>query len=175
MLIAATCAIGFPDTNFIYIGFLVAAGSALAKSVHYFLSFFIGIGLNKKYHDRINSNPNVALTKRWAFLSLFVVAATPLPDEPVVIPLGLVKYNPAKFFSAYFIGKLSISLLGAYLGKWVLENFTEWISTEMMIVISIILTVVVTIIMFKVNFKKLAERILKRKITWLPEVKQEKS
>ena len=105
---------------------------------------------------------------------LFAVATTPLPDEPVVIPLGLMKYNPAKFFVAYFLGKLLISVLGAYLGQWVVVNFKEWLTPEMMIVISVVLTVIVTVVLFKVDFKKLVEKILKRKISWLPETNQEK-
>jgi hypothetical protein len=37
------------------------------------------------------------------FSSWFGSAATPIPDEPVAIPLGLTKYNPAKFLLAFFL------------------------------------------------------------------------
>jgi len=143
------------------IGILVALGSALAKSIHYLFSFFVGEHLNQKQRQRLDSDALKA--KRWAPILLFVAAATPIPDEPVVIPLGLMKYNPMKFFTAFFLGKLSITVLGAFLGSWTRHTFSEWFSPEAVIVLSIALTVAVTVILLKVDLSKLAEKLLKRK------------
>jgi uncharacterized membrane protein YdjX (TVP38/TMEM64 family) len=95
--------------------------------------------------------------------SSFVAAATPIPDEPVVIPLGLLKYSPVKFFSAFFLGKLSITVVGAFPGSWTKSTFSEWLSPEVMVALSIVLTVLITVILLKVDVNKLAERFLKRK------------
>jgi uncharacterized membrane protein YdjX (TVP38/TMEM64 family) len=92
-----------------------------------------------------------------------VVAATPLPDEPVVIPLGLLKCNPAKFYIVFFLGKLSITILGAYLGKLSEDLFASVISQEALMIASIVLTVVVTIVLFKIDVGKIVERVLRRK------------
>lgn len=143
------------------IGFLVALGSAFAKSIHYLISFFVGEHLNQKQRQRLDSEALKA--RRWAPLALFVAAATPIPDEPVVIPLGLMKYSPTKFFAAFFLGKLTITVAGAFLGSWTRSTFSEWLSPEVMIVLSIALTVAVTIILLKVDVGKLAERLVKRK------------
>jgi len=143
------------------IGFLVAAGATLAKTIHYLITFFVSKHLRKKQRQRLEAE--ALKVKRWAFLLLFVAAATPIPDEPVVIPLGLLKYNPFKFFSAFFLGKLSITVLGAFLGSWTKSTFSEWLSPEAMITLSIILTIVVTVILLKVDVGKLAERFLKRR------------
>jgi uncharacterized membrane protein YdjX (TVP38/TMEM64 family) len=72
--------------------------------------------------------------KRRAFLLIFVVAATPIPDEPVVIPLGLMKYNPAKFFVFFFLGKLSIIIVGAYLRNWSEGALSSVISRQIPII-----------------------------------------
>jgi uncharacterized membrane protein YdjX (TVP38/TMEM64 family) len=143
------------------IGFLVALGAALAKSVHYVVTFFVSKHLSEKQRQRLDAE--ALKVKKWAFLLLFVAAATPIPDEPVIIPLGLMKYSPVKFFSSFFLGKLLITVIGAFLGSWTESAFSEWLSPEVTIILSIILTVVVTIILLKVDVGKLAEKYLKRK------------
>jgi uncharacterized membrane protein YdjX (TVP38/TMEM64 family) len=175
LLIASTFAIGLvnPDpATLLLIGFLVALGAALAKGIHYMITFFVSNHLNEKRRQRLDAD--AAKVKRWAFPLLFIVAATPIPDEPVVIPLGLMKYSPAKFFTAYFLGKLSIAVAGAFLGNVAEKTFSGWLSPEAMVVISIVLTVVITVIMFKVDFGKLSERFLKKKPKE-PETNQEKT
>jgi uncharacterized membrane protein YdjX (TVP38/TMEM64 family) len=143
------------------VGFLVALGAALAKGIHYLVTFFVSKHLSERQRQRLDAE--ALKVKRWAFLLLFAAAATPIPDEPVIIPLGLLKYSPVKFFSAFFLGKLSITVVGAFLGSWTKSTFSEWLSPEVMIALSIVLTIVVTVILLKVDVGKLAERFLKRK------------
>ena len=152
------------------LGFLVASGATLAKTIHYLITFFVSKHLKEKQRQRLEAES--LKVKRWAFLLLFVAAATPIPDEPVVIPLGLLKYSPFKFFSAFFFGKLSITVLGAFLGSWTKSTFSEWLSPEAMIALSIVLTIVVTVILFKVDVGNLAERFLKRKTSAQPQKNQ---
>lgn len=163
LLIAATNAALFVDLDPFSIGFLVALGSASAKFIHYLVTFFLRGFLGEERRKRLDA-AGLKL-KRWAFLALFVVAATPLPDEPVIIPLGLLKYSPAKFYVVYFAGKLSITVIGAYMGRFGLGLLAPWMSQEVLIIASIILTIVVTIILLKVDVWKIAEKIFKRKIT----------
>ena len=147
--------------SFVILGFLVAVGAALAKSIHYMVTFFVGQHLSEKHRRRLDAD--AVKIKRWAFPLLFIAAVSPVPDEPVVIPLGLMKYNPLKFFVVFFLGKLVIGVLGAFLGSWAKSTFSEWFSPEVTIVLSIILTIVVTIVLLKVDVGKLSERYLKRK------------
>lgn len=154
--------LGNPDpTILVTVGILVALGAALAKSIHYLITFFVSKHLSEKQRKRLDAD--ALKVKKWAALLLFAAAATPIPDEPVVIPLGLMRYNPVKFFSVYFLGKLSITVVGAFLGAWTGSRFAEWLTPGEMIALSIILTIVITVIMLKVDFGKLAERFLKRK------------
>ena len=143
------------------IGFLVALGSASAKFIHYIVTFFISGHLSEKQRKQLDVK--WSRVRRWAFLALFVVAATPLPDEPVIIPLGLLKYNPAKFYIVYFLGKLIITILGAYLGRLSENLFASRMSQDALMIASIVLTVVVTVVLLKVDVGKIAERVLKRK------------
>jgi len=163
LLIASTAAIGMANadaTALVTIGFLIALAAALAKGIHYMITFFVSGHLSEKSRQRLDTE--AVKVKRWAFLLLYLAAATPIPDEPVVIPLGLMKYSPAKFFLSYFLGKITITIAGAFLGSWVEANFASWLSPEAMIAISIALTVIITVILFKVDVGKQIDKILKR-------------
>ena len=164
LLIASTLAVGLVNSDpltLILIGFLVASGAALAKGIHYMVTFFVGKHLSQRRRQLLDADG--AKVKRWAFGLLYIAAATPIPDEPIVIPLGLMKYSPSKFFLAYFLGKISITIPGAFLGSWTGHTFSEWLSPEVMVVISIVLTIVITIVLLKVDLGKLAEKYLKKK------------
>lgn len=101
--------------------------------------------------------------RRWGFIALFVAAATPIPDEPVIVPLGLLKYNPGKFFLAFFTGKLSITIAGAYFGKLGENLLSSIVSQEALMAISIVLTVVLTVILLKVDVADLLQKVTRRK------------
>jgi membrane protein DedA with SNARE-associated domain len=159
LLIASSAALAV-DADPFTLGFLVALGSATAKFIHYLITFFLGRFLSEERRKRLD----VASLKirRWAFLALFVAAATPIPDEPVVIPLGLLKYNPVKFYLAFFLGKLSITTVGAYFGRLGQAALLSVTSQEVLMALSIILTIVVTVVLLKVDVGKIAEKVLKK-------------
>jgi membrane protein DedA with SNARE-associated domain len=144
----------------VLVGFLVATGAALAKSVHYLVTFCVSNRLNKERQQRLNVDAK--LVNRWAFLFLFAAASTPIPDDPIVIPLGLTKYSPFKFFTAYFLGKIVITLVGAFLGYWTGQQFAEWLSPEVTIAVSIALTIIITIVLLKVDLNQLTEKMSRR-------------
>ncbi len=164
LFIASTATVGLVNADFatlLMIGILVALGATLAKGIHYGVTFFVGKHLNEQRRARLDSD--AVKVKKWAFLLLYVAAATPIPDEPIVIPLGLMKYSISKFFLAYFLGKLSITVVGAFLGNKIGDVFSAWLSPEVMVVISIVLTIIVTVIVLKVDMGKLAKRFMKKK------------
>jgi membrane protein DedA with SNARE-associated domain len=166
LLIASTAAISLGNADvatLVLIGVVVAFGAAIAKGIHYMVTFFVSGHLSKKRQERLDQD--ATKIRRWAMGLLFLVAATPLPDEPVVIPLGLMKYSPTKFFVSYFLGKLTIAIAGAFIGQEANNLFSNWLSPEALIAISIVLTVVITIILLKVDIGKLTEQILHRQPT----------
>jgi len=160
LLIASNAAL-LANADPVSIGFLVAFGAATAKFIHYIITFFVSAHLGEQRRKRLEIvAPRL---RRWGLIALFAVAATPLPDEPVIIPLGLLKYNPIKFFVAYFAGKLSITVAGAYLGRFGQDLLAPIISQEALTIISIILTIVIAIILLKVDVEGLVRKILGRK------------
>ena len=163
LLIASNSAIVLSvadPATLVVIGFLVALGSALAKGLHYLVTFFVSKHLSEKQRQRLDAK--AFKIKPWAFLLLFLAAATPIPDEPVIIPLGLLKYSPVKFFTAFFVGKLSITVVGAFLGSWAKSTFSQWLNPGTTIAVSVVLTVGLTVILLKVDIGKLAEKFFKK-------------
>jgi membrane protein DedA with SNARE-associated domain len=142
------------------IGLIIALGSATAKSVHYVITYFAGKHMGKQRRERLDSlSPKL---RRWGAIALFIAAATPVPDEPVVIPMGLLKYNPAKFFVVFFFGKLVITVPGAYLGKTAENIFSPLLSPAVIAVASVVLTVAVTVILLRLDFEGLARKMLQK-------------
>ncbi len=79
------------------------------------VTFFVTNTLSEKRQRRLDANATGV--KQWAFLLLFAAAASPIPDELIVVPLGLMKYSPAKFFSAFFLGETNNNSCGSILGQ----------------------------------------------------------
>ena len=100
--------------------------------------------------------------RRWAFLEVFFTAAAPIPDDPIVIPLELMKYSPTKLFLAYFSGKLLIESVGAYLGSLGFDYSSGLLTQEGSIIVLITLTIVLTLILLKADPEKLLEKVVSR-------------
>jgi membrane protein DedA with SNARE-associated domain len=170
LLIASTAAIGLGSTDpatMVLVGVLIALAASLAKGIHYMVTFFVSGHLSQKRQERLHTDARKI--RRWAFPLLLLAAASPIPDEPIVIPLGLMKYSPVKFFGAYFLGKLAIAIAGVFLGGLAGTAVEQWfgLSTEatfiLSIFVSVILTILITFILLKVDLDKLMEKHMHRK------------
>jgi membrane protein DedA with SNARE-associated domain len=78
------------------------------------------------------------------------------------VPLGLLKYNPVKFFTPYFIGKLLISVAGAYLGETGQKILEPFVSQEVLMIASVIFTIAITVLLLKVDITKIFKRFKKK-------------
>ena len=153
--------VGADAVTLVTVGFLVALGATLAKGSHYMITFFISGKLSEKRRKRLDAD--VVKVRRWAFPLLFLAAVSPIPDEPIVIPLGLMKYSPTKFFGAYFLGKLTVAVAGAFLGGYIETFASGWMNQEVMIAVSVTLTVIITVVLLKVDLSSWIERVLHKK------------
>lgn len=101
---------------------------------------------------------------RYLPVAIFLFAFTPLPDDLLIIPLGILKYKVYKVFIPSLLGKLIMCFTLAYLGKIgadvILLIFGEagsWIGS----VILFILFIIVIIIMFKIDWEKVLGKYVK--------------
>ncbi len=114
LVLAGIFALIFSDYSPIVIAVLIAAGASLAKLVHYLVSYYLGDKLAYRINGSVNKYHQHILNK-WGSLGAFIAAVSPIPDDPIVIPMGLLRFSITKFFLAYFIGKIIIGFIGAYL------------------------------------------------------------
>ena len=139
------------EANPLVVGLMVAIGSSGAKLIHYVTTFFLG-GAMKENHRRRFEHAGKRL--EWKALAVFLAAATPLPDDPVIVALGIIRYSPLRFLMAYFLGKLLITSTGAYLGRLGQNLLSPIVNQELLTALSIALTIVVTLMVLKVDVGK---------------------
>jgi membrane protein DedA with SNARE-associated domain len=104
-----------------------AVGAVIAKLIIFYISYYgRNVILSSKAKKRML--PLQKLLSKYGWPGAFAAALTPIPDDLVYIPLGLAKYNPAKFAIATFIGKFILNELivfgSAILGRPVVQVLT---------------------------------------------------
>jgi membrane protein DedA with SNARE-associated domain len=102
---------------------------------------------------------------KWSPVAIFVFALTPLPDDLLFIPLGILRYSPFRAFIPALMGKLLMCYLLASLGKVygnilsALFGNEEWIGA----LITGILLAVVIFILYRVDWEKVFDKYVARK------------
>jgi len=140
----------------ITIGFLIAMGSTTAKTIHYYVSYYGSRVLNENTRRRLEDYGR--RVGKVGALILFLASASPIPDDPIVVAMGVAKYNPIKFFAAFFAGKVLITTLGALMGNALGQVLTVNLGDFGTAIVSAMLTVLMTVILIKVDLEKLVER-----------------
>ena len=139
----------------------VAAGTGAA--IGEFSGYLIGFGgrkvIGKKYKKKMDFLTK--LFKKFGSIAIFVFALTPLPDDLLFIPLGIMRYGLIRAFIPALLGKFFSNLIIAYSGRLSLEIVKnifgvegEGMSLLIGTIIGMVLLVIVFIIMFKVDWEK---------------------
>ena len=162
IVIAGIIALNMPSSSFWLIGLSVALGSSLAKMIHFSAAFLASKILKEDQKLRLARYGKKA--GKIGALIIFLAAATPIPDEPIVIPLGLMEYNLWKFAGIYFLGKCAITIPGAYLGHSAGLSMIDAIGNINVIIISAIVTIAATILIIKVDLGELFSKIFGRHV-----------
>jgi membrane protein DedA with SNARE-associated domain len=107
------------------------------------------------------------LFKRFGPVLIFIFALTPLPDDLLFIPLGVMRYSILGAFIPALLGKFLSNLIIAYAGRFTLQAVSDIFGVEgegmsflIGTVIAVVLLIVVFVIMFKVDWEKRAEKYL---------------
>ena len=94
---------------------------------------------------------------RYGAVTIFLFALTPLPDDLLFIPLGIMRYNFLKAFIPSILGKILMCFIlayGGYLSITLIETFLGGDGGSLTIVISAILLIIILIAMLKVDWEK---------------------
>lgn len=159
LIIAGAVGANLLWVNPLIIGFLIAIAASLAKLTHFYLTSFAGKAL-KISESRLEGYRQRA--DKIGPALIFLAAVSPVPDDPVIIPLGLMKYNPVKFFVFFFAGKMLITTLGASAGSGISLTLVNVLGSPLLAVLSVVLTVAATYLLVKIDLEDFTRRVLSR-------------
>ena len=127
------------------LGAAAGCGAALGEVATYFLGWGIAETVGNGRHQ------NSKLThwiRRYGLWAVLLVAATPLPDTPIVLLAGSKRLSLGKLFIAECVGKTALYSLGAAVGGVVFMGLTGALggltASALMVAASILFCVLVT-------------------------------
>lgn len=147
----------------------IAAAAGIGSAVGEFSGYLLGFGGRRVIGGRFKKKMDVLVKvfNRFGPLVIFVFALTPLPDDLLFIPLGVMRYSMVRAFVPALIGKFCMNLIVAYSGRFSIEIIrnifgveSDWISAVIGTVLGITLLVVVLLIMFKLDWETYIEKYL---------------
>ncbi|RLE79124.1 MAG: hypothetical protein DRJ51_08400, partial [Thermoprotei archaeon] len=163
--------------NPIALGLISGFGGGLGKLITYYIGRGTGKLIYRKGDEQLEALKK--LLGNYGAIAAFLVAATPSPDDIVIIILGMIEYDVKKFLVAITAGKIVISLLVALSGN-IFSQLARYFGGEEatwpVILASLIIMIIVTIVIDKVDWVKVLEEInskgwkrfvLERIRTWL--------
>lgn len=139
-----------PGSNPILVGIVSGLGAGVGKLIVYLFSRGAShVVLSQATRERYSKISS--LLGNWGMIAVFLFAATPSPDDAIIIPLGLMGYNPFKFFLGVTMGKILISIATAYSGR-IVARLTGGLFWEEL-VISIVLFIIVMVVVSLFNWE----------------------
>ncbi len=148
-----------------------AIGATFGKMI-VFQSFYSGSRVvNEKVRKNLTSFNT--LFANYAWIAVFLAAATPVPDDIVYAPLGLGRYNRTKFFTALLAGKTVITLAVVYGAVFLTNSFigpilvgsggTGFVELIVIGIVFAAVAVLVTFLISRIDWEKWGEKHLIRK------------
>lgn len=140
-------------------------GAAVGEFSGYVLGYYGRVAVSKERRRKMDYM--VKLFNSYGPISIFIFALTPLPDDLLFIPLGMMRYQFWKAFIPALLGKMLMTFILAYSGQQSIELIetifgeSGWIGT--IITTSILIIIIVAII--KIDWETLFEKHISNKKT----------
>jgi len=145
--------------------FLLGIASGLGSTIGEFSAYLIGVGGRKVLEERYGSRFDTAklLVEKHGMLIIFVFALLPLPDDIILVPLGMMNYDLKKALAAAFLGKLGMSWVLAYAGRYSFSFIKNLFDSGGYLggIVSTILLIVIIIALIKVDWTRFIDPDLK--------------
>lgn len=145
----------------------IAVAAGIGSTVGEFSGYLVGLGGRKAIGERYKKKMDflMRIFKKFGSVVIFLFALTPLPDDLLFIPLGVMRYNLIRAFIPALIGKFCMNLIVAYSGRFsiqIIRNIfgvdSDWVTAVIGMALAIVLLIIVFIIMFKVDWEKYLEK-----------------
>lgn len=145
----------------------IAVAAGIGSAIGEFSGYLIGVGGRKAISGKYKKKMDL-LTRifdKYGLVVIFLFALTPLPDDLLFIPLGVMHYDIVRAFVPALIGKFSMNLIVAYSGRFSIEIIrdifgveSDWISALIGMILALVLLVTVFVITFKMDWEKFLAR-----------------
>ncbi len=141
----------------------IAVAAGLGSAIGEFSGYLLGFGGRKAISEKYKRKMEFLLKvfERYGWISIFVFALTPLPDDLLFIPLGVMRYGFLKAFIPAIVGKFCMNLIVAYSGRFSLQIIktifgveSDWISALISMILAIALLIIIFVLMFKIDWEK---------------------
>lgn len=134
-------------------------GSAMGEISGYILGYYGRAIVSDEMKRRMEFM--LKIFNRYGWFAIFLFALTPLPDDLLFIPLGMMHYSLIKALIPTVIGKLLMSFIIAYSGRVSFEFIKVFFgeaSTLLTIIGTIGLLVIIFIIMYKIDWEEIFKK-----------------
>ncbi len=138
--------------NPLVLGIVCGLGSAIGE----FSAYLVGVGGRKVLEDSYGERLEGAklLIQRYGMLIIFLFALLPLPDDLILIPLGMLRYDLRKALIAAFLGKVGMCVTIAYAGRYSFVVVKELFESSGIIggVASVVLLAIIVFALLKIDW-----------------------
>jgi membrane protein YqaA with SNARE-associated domain len=140
--------------NPLLLGLVCGIGSTIGEASAY----FVGVGGRKviegRYEERLESAKR--LIQRYGAMIIFLFALLPLPDDIILIPLGVLRYDLKKALGAMFLGKTIMLTFVAYAGRYSYSFVKDIFESGGIFggVASVALLVIILVAMMKIDWTR---------------------
>lgn len=99
---------------------LLGLACGIGSTIGEFSAYFIGMGGRRVIDERYGARLETAklLVQKYGMMIIFIFAVLPLPDDLILIPLGMLRYSLKKAMVAMFLGKFIMCTAVAYAGRY---------------------------------------------------------
>jgi len=139
----------------LFIALSGGAGSAIGEFFGYLMGYYGRAILSEERKRKIDCIMRVF--NRYGAAAIFVFALTPLPDDLLFIPLGMMRYSFLKTFIPCLAGKVLMCLIlayGGYLSIGMIESLLGEEGGYIGTIASFILLIIILVLMLKVDWEK---------------------
>lgn len=156
----------------VLIALTAGSGAALGEFSSYILGAYGAKMVSEQRRRKMEFM--VKVFNKWGPLAVFIFALTPLPDDLLFIPLGMMRYSIPKAFVSAFVGKVAMNFIVAYSGRFtkgfvfdiirsVFGEQSDLLATVVTATIGITLLIIIVIIMLRLDWEKIYYKYVEKK------------
>ena len=140
---------------------LLGLTCGLGSTIGEFSAYLVGMGGRKviegRYGERLESAK--LLIERYGMAIIFLFALLPLPDDVILIPLGMMRYDLKKALTAAFLGKVAMCTIVAYAGRFSYTFVRDIFESGGIVggIGSVVLLAIVLIAMMRIDWTRFIE------------------